>query len=185
MKKLSVVVPCYNVEKYIDRCVNSLVYQTLPHSEYEIILVDDASDDGTWKHITDWEQRFPELIMAIHCDENGKMGKARNIGVSYASGKYIGYTDSDDWVEPDMYKTLLDEAYAGDQDIVVCRSMRDAGNGIIDNPGTGSVKEIYIDMDSKRRELLVTNEMSYVVWDKIIKRDLLLNNNIVFPEGIA
>ncbi len=49
---------------------------------------------------------------------------------------------------------------------------------------TGSVKKIYIDMDSKRRELLVTNEMSYVVWDKIIKRDLLLNNNIVFPEGL-
>ena len=185
MKKLSIVVPCYNVEKYIDRCVNSLVNQTLSHSEYEIILVDDASADDTWKHITDWEQRFPELIMAIHCDENGKMGKARNIGVSYASGEYIGYTDSDDWVEPDMYKTLLDEAYAGNQDIVVCRSMRDAGNGIIDNPGTGSVKKIYKDMDSKRRELLVTNEMSYVVWDKIIKRDLLLNNNIVFPEGIA
>lgn len=108
MKKLSIVVPCYNVEKYIDRCVNSLVNQTLSHSEYEIILVDDASADDTWKHITDWEQRFPELIMAIHCDENGKMGKARNIGVSYASGEYIGYTDSDDWVEPDMYKTLLD-----------------------------------------------------------------------------
>ena len=51
MKKLSIVVPCYNIEKYIDRCVNSLVNQTLPHSEYEIILV----DDGTWKHITDWE----------------------------------------------------------------------------------------------------------------------------------
>ena len=184
-KICTIVVPCYNVEKYIDRCVNSLVNQTLSHSEYEIILVDDASADDTWKHITDWEQRFPELIMAIHCDENGKMGKARNIGVSYASGEYIGYTDSDDWVEPDMYKTLLDEAYAGNQDIVVCRSMRDAGNGIIDNPGTGSVKKIYIDMDSKRRELLVTNEMSYVVWDKIIKRDLLLNNNIVFPEGIA
>ena len=108
MKKLSIVVPCYNVEKYIDRCVNSLVNQTLSHTEYEIILVDDASADDTWKHITDWEQRFPELIMAIHCDENGKMGKARNIGVSYASGEYIGYTDSDDWVEPDMYKTLLD-----------------------------------------------------------------------------
>ena len=71
MKKLSVVVPCYNVEKYIDRCVNSLVYQTLPHSEYEIILVDDASDDDTWKYITDWERKFPELIMAVHCDENG------------------------------------------------------------------------------------------------------------------
>ena len=65
MKKLSIVVPCYNVEKYIDRCVNSLVNQTLSHSEYEIILVDDASADDTWKHITDWEQRFPELIMAI------------------------------------------------------------------------------------------------------------------------
>lgn len=55
MKKLSIVVPCYNVEKYIDRCVNSLVNQTLSHSEYEIILVDDASADDTWKHITDWE----------------------------------------------------------------------------------------------------------------------------------
>ena len=79
MKKLSVIVPCYNVEQYIDRCMESLVNQTLDKSEYEIILVDDASEDSTWEHIESWEKQYPELVIAVHCDENGKMGRARNI----------------------------------------------------------------------------------------------------------
>lgn len=95
MKKLSVIVPCYNVGQYIDRCVESLTSQTLDKSQYEIILVDDASTDDTWKHIEDWENRFPNIIITVHCDVNGKMGRARNIGLTYASGEYIGYADSD------------------------------------------------------------------------------------------
>lgn len=183
--KLSVIVPCYNVERYIDRCVSSLIEQTLDHSEYEIILVDDASTDGTWELIQDWEKKYPDLIKAIHYDENGRIGKARNTGLIYARGEYIGYVDSDDWVEADMFKSLLDEAYSYNQDVVVCRYVRDSGNQVIDNTGRNNIKRIVVDSEAKRREFILANEMGYTVWDKIIKRELLTDNSIYFQEQLA
>lgn len=185
MVKLSIIVPCYNVEKYIDRCVRSLVDQTLEHSEYELILVDDASTDSTWEYIQNWEKKYPELIKCVHYDDNGRIGKARNVGIMYAEGEYIGYADSDDWVEPDMFKTMLHEAYLGNQDIVVCRYIRDSGNQKIDNSGKNNVKRICVDSQSERRELIRTNEMGYAVWDKIIRKNLLADNDIYFQEKLA
>ena len=130
MKKLSIIVPCYNVENFIDRCLSSLTGQTLSKECYEIILVDDASTDRTWQHINEWEKKYPDLILAVHCDENGKMGRARNIGLSYATGEYVGFTDSDDWVEPEMFAALLAEAEKNKEDVVSCGHIRDyGGNG--------------------------------------------------------
>lgn len=183
--KLSIIVPCYNVEKYIDRCIRSLTEQTLKHSEYELILVDDASTDSTWERIQAWEKKFPELIKAVYYDDNGRSGKARNTGLIYAEGEYIGYVDSDDWVEPDMFKSLLEEAYSGNQDIVVCRHVRDSGNETVDNKGKDGIKRIVIDSEAKRREFILFCEMGYNVWDKIIKKDMLLSNSIYFVENLA
>ena len=187
MKKLSIIVPCYNVEKYIDRCLKSLTGQTLTQDAYEIILVDDASTDTTWQHITAWEAKYPELILAVHCDENGKMGRARNIGLSYATGEYVGFADSDDWVEPEMFEALLSEAETNGQDVVICRHLRDRGNDFqkLDDKGTGKIYRAVIDTEEKRRQLLVENTMIYAVWDKVIRRSLLTENEIVFPEGLA
>ena len=159
MKRLSIIVPCYNVEKYIDRCLMSLTEQTLSRSAYEIILVDDASTDTTWQHITAWEAKYPELILAVHCDENGKMGRARNIGLSYATGEYVGFADSDDWVEPEMFEALLSEAETNGQDVVICRHLRDRGNDFqkLDDKGTGKIYRAVIDTEEKRRQLIVEN----------------------------
>ena len=183
--KLSIIVPCYNVEKYIDRCIRSLIEQTLEHSEYELILVDDASIDSTWERIQAWEKKFPKLIKAVHYDDNGRSGKARNTGLIYAEGEYIGYVDSDDWVEPDMFKSLLDEAYSGNQDIVMCRYVRDSGSETVNNKGKEGIKRIVIDSEAKRREFIRTNEMGYAVWDKIIKKNILIDNAIYFQECLA
>lgn len=187
MKRLSIIVPCYNVEKYIDRCLKSLTGQTLAQDVYEIILVDDASTDTTWQHITAWEAKYPELILAVHCDENGKMGRARNIGLSYATGEYVGFADSDDWVEPEMFEALLSEAEENRQDVVICRHIRDRGNDFqkLADKGTGKIYRAVIDTEEKRRQLIVENTMSYAVWDKVIRRSLLTENEIVFPEGLA
>ncbi len=91
MKKVSVVVPCYNASQYLDKCITQLLRQTIGLDNMEIILVDDAStDDGrTWKLIMNYEQRFPDTIMAISLEQNMRQGGARNAGVSYASGKYL------------------------------------------------------------------------------------------------
>lgn len=187
MKRLSIIVPCYNVEKYIDRCLTSLTEQTLSQAAYEIILVDDASTDTTWQHITAWESKYPELILAVHCDENGKMGRARNIGLFYATGEYVGFADSDDWVEPEMFEALLSEAEENRQDVVICRHLRDRGNDFakLADKGNGKIYRTVIDTEEKRRQLIVENTMSYAVWDKVIRRSLLTENEITFPEGLA
>lgn len=187
MKKLSVIVPCYNVEQYIDRCMESLVNQTLDKSEYEIILVDDASEDSTWEHIESWEKQYPELVIAVHCDENGKMGRARNIGLSYSSGEYIGYVDSDDWVEPEMFKTMSDIAVKNNQDIVVCNSIRDRESDFVkDTEETGiRVNCVNINSDGLRKDFIVNMPMQYSVWNKLIRRSLMIDNNIYFPENVA
>ncbi len=79
--KISVIIPCYNVGNYIDRCMASIAVQTLGVENLEIIFIDDASTDDTWERLQRWEKRFPDNILLIHSDVNGKPGAARNIGL--------------------------------------------------------------------------------------------------------
>lgn len=165
----------------------SLTEQTLSRSAYEIILVDDASTDTTWQHITAWEAKYPELILAVHCDENGKMGRARNIGLSYATGEYVGFADSDDWVEPEMFEALLSEAETNGQDVVICRHLRDRGNDFqkLDDKGSGKIDRVIIDTKDVRSRFIVESPMHFNVWDKIIRKEILDYNCIRFPEQVA
>ena len=101
--KVSVIVPVYNVEKFIDKCLNSLVKQSL--KEIEIIVVNDGTKDNSQKIIDKYVKKYPDKIKS-YIKENGGQGSARNYGLKKASGEYIGYVDSDDFVEKDMYKKL-------------------------------------------------------------------------------
>ena len=89
MKKISVIIPCYNVERWVDRCLTSIIRQTTGINELEIICIDDASTDNTWEHLQEWEQRYPENILLIRQEVNRRQGTARNIGlrngVSYSA----------------------------------------------------------------------------------------------------
>ncbi|WP_218587677.1 glycosyltransferase [Selenomonas ruminantium] len=105
---LSLVVPVYNVEKYLDRCVQSLLNQA--YKNIEIILVDDGAKDSSGRMCDEYAAKYPQ-IRAIH-QENGGLGAARNTGVKAAVGGYIAFVDSDDWVKPDMYSRLMAEALA-------------------------------------------------------------------------
>ena len=91
MKKVSVVIPCYNAENYIDRCISSLVCQTIGLEAMELIFVNDASGDRTIEHLRAWEEKYPDSIVVIDCEENHRTGGARNIGMRRASAKYIGF----------------------------------------------------------------------------------------------
>ncbi len=124
---ISIIVPCYNVEKYIDRCVDSLVTQTVGLDEMEIILVNDASTDDTLSHLQKWEKLYPNNIMVITYETNLRQGGARNVGLSYARGEFIGFVDSDDWVEPQMYEFLLKGIEESGCDISRCKYIRDPG----------------------------------------------------------
>lgn len=185
MAVISVIVPCYNVEKYIDRCFESLKRQTIGIEKMEIIFVDDASTDHTWDKLCEIEKLYPDNVILVHCEENGRQGKARNIGMTYATSDYVGFVDSDDWVEPDMYDIMLGEMIKNDRDIVYCKFFRDSGEGIKEHRLDGTVANLLIDTTEKRKEFIRSNCLGYGVWDKIYKRQLLVENNIYFPENVA
>ena len=100
MSLISVIVPIYNVEKYLDKCIESIVNQT--YKNLEIILVDDESPDNCPEICDKWAER-DSRIKVIH-KENGGAGSARNAGIEASSGEWIGFVDGDDWIEPNMYE---------------------------------------------------------------------------------
>lgn len=99
---ISVIVPVYNVEKYLRRCIDSILAQTYPN--LEIILVNDGSPDNSWEICKEYEEAYP--IVHAFIKINGGQSSARNVGLNYAHGKYVGFIDSDDWIAPDMYMSL-------------------------------------------------------------------------------
>lgn len=113
MEKISIIVPVYNVEKYLNRCVESLIKQT--YENLEIILVNDGSKDGSGILCEQLMKRYSN-IKVIH-KPNGGLGSARNAGLDIAEGEYIGFLDSDDWVSSDMYEYLLNLAREYDSDV--------------------------------------------------------------------
>ena len=187
-KLISIIVPCYNVEKYIDRCFDSLLHQTIGFDNLEIIMVDDCSTDHTWDKLTAIEAKYPASVMIIHCDENGHLGRVRNIGLQYASAPYIGYVDSDDWIEPDMYEKLYQKITVYKCDIVMCQNWRDTAltSQILAPKLTGNADRLLeIDTVEKRKIFIACSSVGYLVWDKLYTRDLLLQNNLFFPEHLA
>lgn len=115
--KVSVIVPVYNVEKYLDKCLDSLAKQTLDN--LEIIVVNDGTKDNSQKIIDKYVDAYPELFKSF-IKENGGLGDARNYGLKYAEGEYIGFVDSDDWVDEKMFEIMYNHATKYEAQIVIC-----------------------------------------------------------------
>lgn len=113
---LSIVIPVYNAESYIVPCVESIFRQTF--SNYEIIIVDDGSTDRSGK-LCDELAKGHENVLVLHTENNGP-SPARNLGLSRARGKYLGFVDQDDLIHPQMFEILMEEAFSGDFDVVAC-----------------------------------------------------------------
>lgn len=181
-KYISVIIPCFNVERWIDRCVASLVNQTIGIGYLELIFVDDASTDGTMEKLVEWEGKYPESILVIHCDENHKQGAARNIGLQYASASYIGFVDSDDWVDCHMYEKMYEKALSTGADVVGVFSQREDINGKIyheEKPYSGQT-DILLKCGKGEWPQLPGG-----VWSGLYKKTLILDNKVFFPEDLA
>ncbi len=124
--KLSIIVPVYNVKPYLPQCLDSLVSQTL--DDYEIILIDDGSTDGSADVIKEYKHRYPKLIQSMRV-ENGGQGRARNFAIEMAKGDYLGFIDSDDWIDLQMYEKMYAKAIETNADIVVCDFMEKFADG--------------------------------------------------------
>ena len=117
MYKVSVIVPIYNVEKYIKKCLNSLVNQTL--QEIQIILVNDGSKDKSGEIAKEYAQMYKNKILYLE-KENGGLSDARNYGIPYAEGEYIAFIDSDDYIDENAYEEMYDKAKKENSDYVEC-----------------------------------------------------------------
>ena len=171
--KLSIIVPVYGVEKYIDKCLDSLVKQSL--KEIEIIVVNDGTKDNSQKIIDKYVKKYPDKIKS-YIKENGGQGSARNYGLEKANGEYIGYVDSDDFVEKDMYKKLYNKAKENNYDIVVC------GNYNVSEDYQNKNIDAFINNYNTDLENIFFGKMA--VWNKIYKRDILIKNKLEFKEKV-
>lgn len=171
--KLSIIVPVYGVEKYIDKCLDSLVKQSL--KEIEIIVVNDGTKDNSQKIIDKYVKKYPDKIKS-YIKENGGQGSARNYGLEKANGEYIGYVDSDDFIEKDMYKKLYNKAKENNYDIVVC------GNYNVSEDYQNKNIDTFINNYNTDLENIFFGKMA--VWNKIYKRDILIKNKLEFKEKV-
>lgn len=130
MPKVSVIVPVYNTEQYLKECVDSLLKQTL--TDLEIILIDDGSPDNS-AYICDEYAKLDSRVKVIH-KENGGLSSARNAALDICKGEYIGFVDSDDFVEPTMFEELYNSAINYNSDISICALSTFSNNGVIPKP---------------------------------------------------
>lgn len=168
MTKVSIIVPVYNVEKYIEKCLASLINQTL--QDIEIIIVNDGSTDGSKKII---EKYLENKKIKYLEKENGGLADARNYAIPYAKGEYIGFVDSDDYVEKTMFEKMYNKAKQEDADMVEC-------DFIWEYPKKNKIDtgKIY----KGKKQAIV--EARVVAWNKIIKRQILQSTKIKFPKGL-
>lgn len=185
---ITIIIPCYNAEKYIDRCMESIEEQTIGMQNFQIILVDDASQDATMEKLFFWQAKYPHQIQIIHNQKNRRQGTCRNLGLKQATGDYVAFLDSDDWVEPDMYEKLYTVAQIGECDVVKCANSNDTKMRYcttLQEKYTGKVDRlISIDTDEDRGRMIASNLLGTYVVTKLYRRSFIQENNLKFPENL-
>ncbi|HCJ08847.1 MAG TPA: hypothetical protein DHV96_10975 [Lachnospiraceae bacterium] len=186
--KISVIVPCYNVSNYITACVKSIVEQTIGLSHLEIILINDASTDETYNMLLNIEQQYPDNILVVNCDVNGKQGRARNIGLSYASGDYITFVDADDQIAPGMLDELIRGLLYCDASIAECEAQMIMDyNNIPKNiePNESTVHKLTrVESDEEARIFYINQAFETSVCRRLYRRDFIEDTKLCFPEQI-
>ena len=170
MPEVSVIVPVYNVEKYLEKCLNSLVNQTLDN--IEIIIVNDGTKDNSEEIIKKFIEKYPQKIVYLK-KENGGLSDARNFGIPYAKGEYIAFLDSDDYVEKDIYKEMYELAKKENSDMVECDFLWEYPDKTREDIG-----QVY----NGKKEML--EKVRVVAWNKLIRRSILEKTQIQFPKGL-
>ena len=172
---VSVIIPVYNTEKYLRRCLDSVVNQTL--QELEILLVDDGSTDRSLSILREYENRYPAKVRVL-TKENGGQATARNLGIKLSIGKYIGFVDSDDYVDTSMYETLYKAAKENQCDMVEChyRYLCVEGKKIKKYRTRGHIRQY-----KNQKDMFINAQVSPC--NKLFKREVLMQEGVDFPEG--
>lgn len=174
-KLISIIVPVYNVEKYLERCINSITNQT--YKNIEIILVDDGSKDNSGKMCDELKQKDTR-IKVIH-KENGGLSDARNAGLKIASGEYVGFVDSDDYIENDMFETMYNLTQKYNSDISIVSFYELYKGKVIGVRDSKNLEEL--DKIEAIKELLIDTKIQSYAWNKLFKKELF--EGIEFPTN--
>ncbi len=179
-RSISVIVPAYNIEDLIERCIESLVNQDYPAELLEIIVVDDGSTDGTGEKIDALALKYPN-VTALH-KPNGGSSSARNVGIRAAKGDYLGFVDSDDYVSPQMYSALMEAAIRNDADMVqISRDeIGEDGERLPDVVVPPSGETVITPRQHLETLLMHTGDASFCT--KLTRRSLF-TDRMLFPEG--
>lgn len=176
MDLVSVIVPVYKVEKYLDRCVESIVNQS--YQNLEIILVDDGSPDNCPAICDRWAKQ-DKRVRVVH-KKNGGLSDARNIGMEIASGNYIGFVDSDDWIAPEMYERLLSIMKIEQSDIAACSVEMVWEDGSPSRLLTVRVNST-LEKGEAEKELLEETKLKHPVWYKLYRKEVI--DGVLFEKG--
>lgn len=179
--KVSVIIPVYNTEKYLEKCLNSVLKQTL--KEMEIIVINDGSKDQS-KRILEKYKKIDERIVVITKPNEG-LTKTRNLGIKISNGEYIYHLDSDDYIEENMLFEMYKKAKENNLDIIICDYYKE----------TLSKKEYVKNLDIEEDEIVFGKTYTHylldsekkiapAIWSKLIKREIYRKNKISFPEDI-
>jgi glycosyltransferase involved in cell wall biosynthesis len=171
---ISIIVPVYNTQQYLSRCIDSILQQT--YEDLEIILIDDGSTDDSLKICKEYENR-DKRIKVIQKENEGQ-GAARNFGLDFCKGEYIGFVDSDDYIMPDMYRLMLESLQVYKADIAICGFSRGHGFTLRKQP-TPEQNSVY-DNFTLIKNYISTPYITTCVWNKLYSRELW--ENIRFPK---
>jgi len=178
MVKLSVIVPVYNVEHYLDRCLKSILAQNF--SDYEVILIDDQSTDDSFKIMQNYSREYGFKI--IRNFENVGLSATRNVGISKAVGKYIYFLDSDDWLDSDMFSTIISIMESDNLDLIffdfyLAKSKEKyISQNLYFNRPNGIVSSVEL------LEHIFKQRLGDYSWSRVVRRSVLIDNNIRYPS---
>ena len=185
LKRVTIIVPVYNVEKYLSKCVESILAQT--YTELQILLIDDGSSDGSGK-ICDQYAKMDRRIEVVHTANRGLVA-ARKTGLEHSSGEYIGFVDGDDYIEANMFEILLNEITEYDADFVNMGYIRESKEGSYD--AFGEERNLYNLGSMKEREDFLINHdfraekkrfLNFSIWSKLYKRELIQNSYFLLRD---
>lgn len=172
MVKVSILIPVYNTEKYLRKCLDSVVNQSL--QDIEIIITNDGSKDGSQNIIEEYANKDKRIKYSIQ--ENRGLGATRNKGLELAKGEYIAFLDSDDWVDKNYYRTMYEMAIKENSDLVI-------SSYCIENNYVNKSKRIKCEYKNKEEYFndLLKGKVAGFSWNKLYKKSLIKDNKLVFP----
>lgn len=172
-KKITLIITVYNGEKYLRACLDSVIRQT--YKAFELILIDDGSNDGSPDIADEYQNKYPEFMKTIH-QKNGGLSNARNTGLKFVNGDYIAFADADDMLQSDYLETLYNAAIDTDSDYIICGYTRidEMGRCL----GIRNAKDWEMSLDDGKNHVF-----TYTAWGRLYRSELIQESGMRFSEG--